>query len=1142
MTPTLWKNTFREIWQSKGRFLAILAIVALGVGFFAGVKGASPTMLKTAEKYYLDNNLMDIRLISTVGFNDDDIKAMEEVTDVEGVSAGYMLDVMVDTDESAEVYRLHTIDSSMNTLILKEGRLPENSGEIAVEKNFTYQLGDTVKIQQYAGETNVDDMLKSREYTVVGIVESPLYMSYDHGTTTIGTGEVSYSGYLRKEEFKSERYTEVFVDTKYSCSGISPFDDEYQNGVDRVADKIKDLSTNRLQVFRDDVIEPAKDELRKSEVEYASEAANVQTQLDEAQKKITDGKSELATESAGVEQQLDETEKQLIQGESQLPYSITTYYEEILSAQNEINSKELLLQEAKGQLTAAKTAYQTQISQAETQLETAQAEYDSQYRQFYEVTKPDAENKINTYTPLLENAQQSLQQIKDAVENSTNIEDKETYTKQLDDLSVLIDSYKTQLENGKQQIVDGEQQLADAKVQLDAAGQQLAQAKVDGQAEIDNAQAQIDTAQQQLDTAKDQFDAAKTEGKKKLDDAQSSITLGKQQVEEGRQQLNDTKESTSNQLEEAQKQLDQKREEADTKLAEAREKLDDAQKQIDTISNPKWYVTTRNELDGYGSYYDDTQSVDAIAMVFPLFFLAVAVLVCLTTMSRLLEERRTEIGALRAMGYSSISILGKYFVYSSTAAVIGSVVGCVIGVSCLPYIIFNVYRMLYNLPDMELAVPWGSMIIGSILSIICTCGVVAFVGSGLMRIEPAKLMRPKAPRPGKRILLERIGFIWNNIGFTSKVTARNIFRYKSRFLMTVLGVAGCTALIVAAFGLKDSINAVIEEQFGDVVKYTGVIVPKENLKEDQLSELYEFVKDYDKVEYAEKFNYHTGKVVDKDNKQYQISVYTIENVGKIDEFIDLHTRIERDKLKLSNDGVILTEKIANLLNLSVGDTITYTYEDKDYTVKINGICENHINNYIYMTPEYYEEIYNEPPEYNVIIERHNMTADEESSFGTKLIEREDVTGASFLSGNISAISDMLNNLNVIVYVMIICAAALAFVVLYNLTNINIAERIREIATIKVLGFYNKETGAYVYRENVVLTIVGILVGLVLGVFLTNFIIKTAEVDTVMFGRTVSWLSFVYATLFTSFFALIVNFVMYFKIKAVSMVESLKSIE
>lgn len=1142
MTPTLWKNIFREIWQSKGRFLSILAIVALGVGFFAGVKGASPTMLKTAEKYYLDSSLMDIRLISTVGFDKNDIKAMEKVDGVTKVAAGYMLDVMVDTDRSAEVYRLHSVDSSMNKLNVKDGRLPEKSGEIAVEKNFTYSVGDTIKIQQYAGDTNVDDMLKSREYTVVGVVESPLYMSYDHGTTAIGTGEVSYSAYLNPEEFKSDRYTQVFVSTEYTSSGVSPFTDEYKNGVDRIASRLENVADDRLDAFRQEVVEPAKDKLRDGEVEYAGEAAAVEKKLNDAQNKIDSGKTELADQTAQAQKKLDDTEEKLTEGESQLPYSITTYYEEILAAQNEINSKELLLQEAKGQLATAKIAYSTSISQAETQLKTAQAQYEAQYKEFYQVTKPQAEEKINTYMPLLENVQTNLDRLTELLDNCKDNEAKEEYKKQINDISALVQSYKAQLQNGQQQLADGEEQLRQAKAQLDEAQAQLEQSRADGQSEIDSAQAQIDSAQQQLATAKSQFDAAKKEGRQKLDDAQSSIVTGKQQLKQGRKQLADTKDAADKKLNAAQKELDKNKEAAQKKLEEAQKKLSDAQAQLDKISSPRWYVTTRQDLDGYGSYYDDTQSVDAIAMVFPLFFLAVAVLVCLTTMSRLLEERRTEIGTLKALGYSSGSILSKYFIYSSTAAIIGSTIGCASGVLTLPAIIFNTYKLLYKLPDMELAIPWSSMIIGSIASIICTCGVVLFVGYGLMRAEPSKLMRPKAPRPGKRILLERISFIWNHIGFTSKVTARNIFRYKSRFLMTVLGVAGCTALIVAAFGLKDSINAIITQQFGDVIKYSGVIVPKNNITDEQQQELYSFVENYNDVEAVQRFNYHTGKVTDKADKQYQISVYTIENVGQIDKLIDLHTRIGGEKLKLSSSGVILTEKIANILKLSVGDTITYTYENKDYTVKINGICENHINNYIYMTPEYYKEIYKESPSYNVIIEKHRMNTEKEEDFGTKLLKRDDVTGVSFLSGNIDKVEDMLNNLNVIVYVMIICAAALAFVVLYNLTNINIAERVREIATIKVLGFYNRETSAYVYRENIVLTAVGILAGLVMGVFLTNFIISTAEVDTVMFGRTVSWMSFVYASAFTVLFALIVNFVMYFKINAISMVESLKSIE
>lgn len=1145
MTPTLWKNTFREIWQSKGRFFAIVAIIALGVGFFAGVKGASPTMLKSAEKYYVDSRLMDIRVISTVGFNDDDVSAIEKVDGVEKVKAGYMLDVMVDTENSAEVYRIHTIDTDkepLNKLNVVDGRLPKTFGEIVVEENFTYKVGDTLSIQQYAGDTNVDDQLKTREYKVVGIVETPLYMSYKHATTTIGGGVVSYSAYLLPREFKSERYTEIFIDTKYSNSEISPFDDSYTDGVQRIADKIDLIAQDRIQAFNVEVLEPAKDELRDGEVEYASEASNIEKQLADAQKKIDDGKKELATETASAKQYIDDSEKKLVEGESQLPYSISTYYEEILSAQNEINSNELLLQEAKGELTLAKTTYQTQISQGQTQIDTAQAEYDKAYNEFYNITKPQAEEKIATLTPIIDELQEKIKKLRQLVENSILISDKEKYLKEIDDVNNLISSYKNQLESGKQQLADGENQLTEAKTKLDTAKTDFEQAKIDGQNQIDIAQTKIDNAEQQLKTAKTEFDKAKKEGRKKLDDAQNQLVTGKQQITDGRQQLEETEKTATQQLDKAQATLDDKTKKAQKELSEARKKLDDAQKQLDKLSSPKWYITMRKDLSGYGSYYDDTQSVDAIAMVFPLFFLAVAVLVCLTTMSRLLEERRTEIGTLKALGYSSLSILSKYIIYAGIGAVMGSIIGCIIGVATLPKVIFDVYLMLYDLPSMELAIPWDSIIYGFIASILCTCGVVLYVGIRLLRAEPAKLMRPKAPRPGKRILLERIPTLWQRFGFTSKVTARNIFRYKSRFFMTVLGVAGCTALIVSAFGLRDSINAVITEQFGNVMLYSGVVVPADNVTDVEFDKLKEYISNYENVEAVEPFSYQTGKVVDENGKQHQISVYTIKDVSKIGNIMDLHTRIGREPLSLENDGVILTEKIANVLGLKVGDSITYEYNSNDYTVKINSICENHVNNYIYMTPEYYKTIYDGEPKYNILVEKHNMNDEQEKALGTKLLERDDVIGVTFLSGNIEGIQDMLNNLNVIVYVMIICAAALAFVVLYNLTNINIAERKKEIATIKVLGFYNSETSAYVYRENIVLTVVGIAVGLILGIFLNNFIITTAEVDTVMFGRNITPLSFIYASIFTAIFALIVNFVMFFKIKAVNMVESLKSIE
>ena len=591
-----------------------------------------------------------------------------------------------------------------------------------------------------------------------------------------------------------------------------------------------------------------------------------------------------------------------------------------------------------------------------------------------------------------------------------------------------------------------------------------------------------------------------------------------------------------------QKEYNDSKAEADDKFKEAEQKIADAQEEIDAIADPEWYVFDRSDNPGYSTFAQNVERLGAVASVFPMFFLLVAVLVCVTTMSRLVEEKRKEIGILKALGYNNLSIIMKFAIYAVFAGVIGCTVGVLIGINTLPYIIYNAYQIMYYMPDISIVPDAQSIILGTLAAVLCTLLVSVIVCVRELSQSCAKILRPKTPKAGKRILLERITPIWKHMNFSAKLTTRNIFRYKSRMFMTIIGIAGCTALIVAAFGLKNSFIPLTDTQFSEIFKYNTVVIPKEGGTAEQLDYLKNAINntgDAASIMLAGQ----QEVVVKKNNVVKDESTYltVMEDPQRFSEVTELRTRGDKKHLDITDDSVMINEKMATELSAKVGDTVSVTVDDKTAELTVGGIYEQYIKNYVFISPKLYSEKFGEEPQFNmaqVVLKN----PDEQTAFGEKMLTNDKVAGVTYLSSGMGEIEDMLNSLNMVVLVMIICAAALAFVVLYNLTNINIAERVREIATFKVLGFYSRETSSVIYKENIVLTLGGILSGLVLGILLTRFIIQTVEVDNVMFGRDILPTSFVFAALLTFAFALIVNFAMGFKIKKVNMVESLKSVE
>ena len=824
MVKALRKDAFKEIINTRKRFLSILLIVLLGVGFFAGIRAVSPDMKKTADMYFDENKMMDIEVISTKGLTDDDVKEIQDLQDVKIVEGTYSKDVLTKVDEEEVVLKIHTLSDNINCVKLQQGEMPKNEEECVVEESFlnsnNKKIGDTIILE--AKDTLAGPNLKNKEIKIVGSIRSPLYISRERGSTKLASGKINYYIYVPQSEIISQIYTEIYVRVK-DADKLDTFSDEYEDKIKKVKSDIENIAKER------------------TESEY--------------------------------------------------------------------------------------------------------------------------------------------------------------------------------------------------------------------------------------------------------------------------------------------------------------EKLK---------VKPEWYVLDRNQNTGYASYSQDSERIANIGKVFPVVFFVIAALISLTSMTRMVEEQRVQIGTLKALGYTKVQIALKYIIYAVLATLIGGIIGMLLGFRILPEIIYNMYAMMYSMKDVVLEFNTGIAITGLGLALICTVGATIIACYKELNLQPASLMRPKSPKAGKRVLLEKISWLWSKLKFTQKVTIRNVFRYKKRVSMTIIGILGCTALMVAGFGLRESVSNMIPSQYGEVFLYDMSITLKNEQTSDEIQKHIDEVcniktndKDNDVTD-AMAFNMQAVEILNKETKQ-DIQLIVPKKTEMLSDYIILENRVSKEKYSLSDNGVVITEKLAKLLDIKQGDKITIkNSNDKQAEVEVKGITRNYLMHYMYISPEYYESIFGEKVKYNTILlkEQSEVRKSEESEnkLGKKILENFNISKVTFMSQTKSIFDEVMDNMTFVVWILIISAGLLAFVVLYNLANVNISERIRELATIKVLGFYDKEVYDYVGRETTILTIIGILLGLIAGYFLEMFILKTCELDILMFDTRISIWSYVYSASLTILFTLIVSVVTYFALKKIDMIESLKSVE
>ncbi|EAD5571875.1 ABC transporter permease [Listeria monocytogenes] len=1131
----LWKDIYREIWRSKSRFISIFMLIMLGVAFFSGLKATGPDMLLTADNYFNKYELANFNVQSTYGLDESDKEALEDISGVAQVDLGYTADtLMKDKNIVTKLFSTSKSDN-LNKYKIASGRLPEKSGEIALDDNDlvhkNVKIGDEVTFVKSDGN-KLTNTLKKSTYKVVGFVSSPAYIQKsERGSSTVGKGKTDAFGVIPEQDFDLPEYTIANL-TFNNLAAKQAFSDEY------VSTEEKDKKS--VEKALADQPEKRLNKIKTKE----------QKKLDDATAEINKGKAELQENEA----KLANAKAQLEEGFSEYNAAKASYDAKIKQGEAEIANGEAELRSAKKQLDTAKT----QIDQGETALSQAEMEFE-EGRAAWE----DANNLLNTANGYLRSAKSTLENALKQTDLTDFELDRNSLTNSFQMLASELDlssAERTEYENAMNQLLDDYENgnISDAEIReaLNAALAQVGNAENEYQsarATLDAEKQKIEQGEQTLAAKKQELQQAKTAYQEGL----AKYQAGLEKISQAKQQLADGKETGSSELQSALAKLnagqaeyeknlalfEKEKAKAEGKLASAEKEVKIGQEKLDALKLPKYYVLDRNDNPGYSEYKENADRLTSLSTAFPIFFFLIAALVCLTTMTRMVEEQRTQIGTLKAFGYSNGSIILKYLVYGSTASIIGSVLGILIGFQFFPNIIFNAYKSMYEMPPVDIGFYWSYSLLSLFVALFCTTFTAYVACRAELRANAATLMRPKAPKIGKRIFLERISFIWKRMNFTSKVTARNLFRYKQRMLMTVLGVAGCTALILTGFGLRNSISDIAKMQYGQIMKYDAAVY-EDMSAPPTAKETFDELMDDSNIKSKLAMSQTNIDTVKSGQSAQATSIIVPKNVNELPDYIVLRDRASHTTEKLTDDGAIITEKLAKLFDVKPGDTITVKNAENDkFQIKVSAITENYAMHYIYMTKAYYQQVFKEKPVYNLDLLMLKDTSEKvESDFAEKLTDSKAILNVTFSNNVSSLLNETLDSLNIVIVVLITSAALLAFVVLYNLTNINVSERIRELSTIKVLGFYPKEVTMYVYRENIILTLMGIVAGFVLGFFLHRFTITTAEVDQMMFSPAISWTSYLFSGILTLVFATVVMVVMHIKLKRIDMIEALKSVE
>lgn len=1077
MKKAVIKDALREIKKSYKRFISILLMAFLGVGFFAGIRASSPDMLDTIDTYYKNQNVYDIQVLSTLGLTSDDINAISKIENVEHVDGNFETDGQIEVGNKEVIAKVMSLND-FNTPVLIDGSLPSAKNECVVEERFltvnNKNIGDTIELSiKDMQNDNGEDVpyLYEKELKIVGTVQSPMYISLDRGTSTLGSGKIDYYMYIPKSNIQANSiYTNIYVKVK-DANKYTTSSKKYEDCVNSVKTEIEKIKDNREKSRYDSLVNTVTKKVEDAEKELNTQKTDAKSKIADAEKELENGKK-----------QIENAEKTIKSNRIKADKEFNKAYAELINGKNKIADSE---------------------KQLESKEKQANEEFDKLEKQ-----KAELNTQLTTLNSGITEVQKNIENINIALKNPN-----------------LTSEQKTNFEKTKKQLENKLSELNNTKAQLVSAISKIDSGIATGKTEIKSAKNKLQSAKNELKKSENAYYSTKNSTYKQLDNAEEELELSKKELKDG-----------ENELEKNKKEFNEK-------IADAESKLNDARAKIAEIENPKWYVLDRNGNAGYSSFIQDTDSIANIGKVFPVIFFIVAALISLTSMTRMVEEQRTQIGTLKALGYNKLQITSKYVLYASLACIIGSILGMSVGFVLLPKIVWKMYSMMYQIGDIQTSFNFEIGSLGFILIVISILGATIYAVIKELIQTPATLMRPKSPKMGKRVFLEKVTFIWKRLSFSRKVTVRNIFRYKKRFLMTIIGIMGCTALIVTGFGIRDSIRAIMPDQYEKVFNYDLQINLKADLDKKQKQDFINSLTNDDKIEKLSE-TYMSSISAINENVEENVQIIVPNNNTDFNTLINLTDVKSKNNLSLPEDGVLLTDKAAQLLGVEAGDTITLKDTDENETnVKVTNVVENYVYHYIYMSKSMYENLYGKSFDSNVILTKDfNLDNETEDNFVKDLMNMPEVASVTRISTAMNMMNDTMKSLNYVVVILIVSAGLLAFVVLYNLSNVNISERIRELATIKVLGFYDKEVYLYITRETIILTAIGLVLGLVAGYFLDFFILETCEINMLRFRKFVAPLSFVFAALITILFTIIVNIVTYFALKKINMIESLKSVE
>ena len=1275
MKKALHKDFWMEIKKTKARFISIFCIVSLGVAFFSGIQASSPDMRLSGDAYYTENKMMDLKVVGTLGLTENDVDTLKKIEGVEWAEGAWATDVLCGEADAQKVLHVESINKDVNGLTVTEGRLPEKSGECFLDVTFAQGMGYEIGDQMEFREDTEDPFLKKRTYTVTGVGRTPLYISFNRGNTTLGSGEVNGFAYVLPEDFDQEIYTQIYI-RAHGANQVTSYTDAYDTLVEKLQQNVEGIQKERCLIRYEDVMSEAEEKLADAEQELADGKTEAQKELADARKDLEDGEQELADgrkEYEDGKKQLADAREKLKDGRAQLDTAQQTIADgriQLADARNQLASGweqfhagEARLSEGWSQYNSGKREYDTgkkkleeakkQLADGKKKLEESRAALDEQQRQIEEgilqaqngITAIDAQiTELNAQIPQIEAGIQqaaeaeaqlpALQQALTAARGTAaekqsaadvaqaaldeamkkleagEITEEELIPFQealnaaaaeleaangavaqaqaaLDSCSAAAsrkqeletafaaakegiaqaEAKKTELALTVEQLQAGKTAVEEGRKKLEQEGKKLQQAEKEiaandkklavSEKKLKESLAVLQSSQTEIDANRQRLNAAQAEisaNEQRLADGEAELVRGRQEIADGeaeikenQQKLIDAEKELADgeaELADGWKEYRDGEKEAEQEISDGEQKLADARKEIQDIEEPEWIVTDRNALPEYSDYGDNADRIKNIGEVFPVIFFLVAALISLTTMTRMVEEQRTQIGTLKALGYGKYAIASKYLNYAFLATVGGSAAGILIGEKILPYIIIKAYGIMYHNVgnNLEIHYELKFALTASIAAVVCTVGATVVACYRVLAETPASLMRPPAPKEGKRVLVEKITILWKHLNFTWKSCLRNLFRYKKRLFMTIFGISGSMALMLVGFGIKDSISDIVVKQYEELQHYDGTIITDEDASPEEREKLSEYLKQNKKIQRFTNIQF-TKITAPREKSSISCYLYVPEDMENFREDVTLRNRITKEGYELTDAGAVISEKTARLLGLQVGDSITLEKDHEEYQARVAVITENYMGHYIYMTPAVYEQTFGEKPIYeDVIFSVRDEYLDQEETIGKEILSQPAALSISYTASLAAQVDRMLSTLGIVIVVLIVSAGMLAFVVLYNLNNINITERQRELATLKVLGFYDNEVSQYVLRENILLTIAGIIFGSGFGVLLHRYIIVTVEVDAVMFGRNIRPVSFFYCAVITCIFSLIVNLFMHRKLKKIDMVESLKSVE